>query len=1060
MTAKLLVANRGEVAVRVARAADAIGLPCVAVFAADDAASPHVEAAGQAVTLGGEGPAAYLDPDAIVAAARETGCTHVHPGWGFLSERAAFARACADAGLVFVGPSPTVLEHLGDKVAARALAQQLGVPVPQAASADGPAEAGAFMRELGGPIMLKAVAGGGGRGMRAVLDPAALDDAWRRCAAEAELATGSAALYAEQLVPRARHVEVQLAGDGTGDVAALGDRDCSLQRRHQKLVEIAPAPDLPGALRAALADAALAIGRELRLAGLATCEFLVDLERPGAFVFIEANPRLQVEHTVTEEVLGLDLVAAQLRLALGSSLAELELADRAASGFAVQARVNAERLAPDGAPLPTSGTLTRFGVPAGVRVDTAARAGMAVDPRYDSLLAKVVGRGPSLAAAIDATRDGLAELEIAGVDTNVDLLAAILADEDVRAARLSTDLLEDRIRGEAAPAGEDRDGPVAVGSPLTGVVVDVVAPTGTAVAAGAPVLVVEAMKMHHEVVTPVAGEVGDVAVHPGNQIHPGDPLFHVVPGEVAAQAHDGPDAADLDAPREDLARVLERRAGLLDDARPDAVRKRRDRGRRTARENLGDLVDDGTFSEYGGLVIAAQRARRSEEDLIASTPGDGIVLGTAEIGGVPAAVLSYDYTVMAGTQGYRNHQKTDRLLDLAERRRLPMVVFAEGGGGRPGDTDFAELFQLTVPTFASFARLSGLVPRIGVVSGNCFAGNAALAGCCDVLIATPEASIGMGGPAMIEGGGLGRFAPGEVGPMTMQAPNGVIDVLAADEAEAVATARRILALLAGGPAERWSCADQRALRTLIPEDPKRIHDARAVLETLCDTGSVIELRRAYGTGIVTALARIEGRPVGVLANDPAHLSGALDAPASEKAGRFVQLCDAFGLPIVSLVDTPGFMVGPEAESAALVRRASRMFVCAATVSVPWLCVVVRRAYGLGAQAMAGGGFHVPVLNVAWPTGEFGAMGVEGAVRLALRKELEAIEDEAEREQRVRDLVEQVRAQSGALTMAAHFEIDDVIDPADTRARLVAALRAFPVPEPPPSGRRRTMVDVW
>lgn len=1058
MTAKLLVANRGEVAVRVARAADAVGLPCVAVFAADDAASRHVEAAGQAVTLGGEGPAAYLDVGAIVAAARETGCTHVHPGWGFLSERAAFARACADAGLVFVGPSPSVLEHLGDKVAARALAQHLGVPVPQAASADGPEEARAFMRELGGPIMLKAVAGGGGRGMRAVLDPAALDGAWRRCAAEAELATGSAALYAEQLVPRARHVEVQLAGDGTGDVVALGDRDCSLQRRHQKLVEIAPAPGLPGALRTALADTAVVIGRELRLAGLATCEFLVDLERPGAFVFIEANPRLQVEHTVTEEVLGLDLVVAQLRLALGSSLAELELAGRAPSGFAVQARVNAERVGPDGAPLPASGTLTRFAVPAGVRVDTAARAGMTVDPRYDSLLAKVVGRGPSLAAAIDATRDGLARLEIGGVETNADLLAAILADEDVRAARLATDLLEDRIRGEAAPTGGD--GPVAVGSPLTGVVVDVVAPTGTAVAAGAPVLVVEAMKMHHEVVTPVAGEVGEVAVHPGNQIHPGDPLFDVVPGEVAAQADSGPGAADLETPRDDLARVLERRAGLLDDARSDAVRKRRDRGRRTARENLDDLVDTGTFSEYGGLVVAAQRARRSEEDLIAKTPGDGIVLGTAEIGGTPAAVLSYDYTVMAGTQGYRNHQKTDRLLDLAARRRLPMVVFAEGGGGRPGDTDFAELFQLTVPTFASFARLSGLVPRIGVVSGNCFAGNAALAGCCDVLIATPEASLGMGGPAMIEGGGLGRFAPEDVGPMTMQAPNGVIDVLAADEAEAVATARRILALLAGGEDVAWTCADQRELRALVPEDPKRIHDARAVVETLCDTGSVVELRRAYGTGIVTALARIEGRPVGVLANDPAHLSGALDAEASEKGGRFVQLCDAFGLPVVSLVDTPGFMVGPDAESAALVRRASRLFVSAATVSVPWLCVVVRRAYGLGAQAMAGGGFHVPVLNVAWPTGEFGAMGVEGAVRLALRKELEAIEDEAEREQRVRDLVEQVRAQSGALTMAAHFEIDDVIDPADTRARLVAALRAFPVPEPPPSGRRRTMVDVW
>lgn len=1057
MSSKLLIANRGEVAVRVARTADALDLPCVAVFAGDDATSPHVEAAELAVTLGADGPAAYLDIDALVAAAQQTGCTHVHPGWGFLSESAAFARACADAGIVFVGPSPAVLDRLGDKVAARALAQELGVPVPRATSTSSPDDVRAFMTELGRPLMLKAVAGGGGRGMRVIRDAGAIDEAWARCAAEACVATGSDALYAEELVERARHVEVQLVGDGTGDVLALGDRDCSLQRRHQKLVEIAPAPGLPDALRAALADAAVTIGRELRLAGLATCEFLVDLDGDERFVFIEANPRLQVEHTVTEEVFGVDLVVAQLRLATGASLADTGLADATPRGSAVQARVNAERSGPDGAPLPAAGTLTRFAAPEGVRVDTAARAGVTVDPRYDTLLAKVVARGASFAAAVDAARAAVVALELGGVDTNIDLLGAILADEDVRAARLSTALLEARIRGDAADAAGVAVGPVDVTSPLTGVVVDIAAPTGTAVAAGAPVLVVEAMKMHHEVVTPVGGEIADVTVHPGNQIHPGDPLFRVVPGHVET-AETGAAAIDLDTPRPDLAAVLARRAGLLDDARPAAVAKRRERGRRTARENVADLVDDGTFSEYGGLVLAAQRARRDEADLIANTPGDGIVLGTAEIGGVQTAVLSYDYSVMAGTQGYRNHQKTDRILELAERRALPVVLFAEGGGGRPGDTDFAELFQLTVPTFATFARLSGLVPRIAIVSGNCFAGNAALAGCCDVLIATPEASLGMGGPAMIEGGGLGRFAPGDVGPMDMQVPNGVVDVLVEDEAEAVATARRLVALLAGRREDEWTCADQRELRGLIPEDPKRIHDARAVLDTLVDTGSALELRRGYGRGVVTALARIEGRAVGVLANDPAHLSGALDAEASEKAGRFVQLCDAFGLPVVSLVDTPGFMVGPDAESAALVRRASRMFTSAATISVPWVCVVVRRAYGLGAQAMAGGGFHVPVLNIAWPTGEFGAMGVEGAVRLALRKELEAIEDEAEREQRVRDLVEQVRGQSGALNMAAHFEIDDVIDPVDTRARVTAALDAFPVP--PSDGRRRTMVDVW
>jgi len=608
-------------------------------------------------------------------------------------------------------------------------------------------------------------------------------------------------------------------------------------------------------------------------------------------------------------------------------------------------------------------------------------------------------------------------------------------------------------------------GAVEVTSPFTGVVIDVVARGGVAVSAGAPVVVLESMKMHHEVTAPAAGLVRDLRVAVGEQVSAGDVLFvvdtdHSHVGATAIESDD----IDIDAPRPDLADALRRRLATLDEGRVAVVGRRHAAGRRTARENIADLCDDGTFAEYGGLTLAAQRARRSEDELIEQTPGDGLVSGIGGVNGETfgpegsrCVVMSYDYTVLAGTQGVRNHKKTDRMLDLAERQRLPVVLFAEGGGGRPGDTDQSELFHLVVPTFRNFARLSGLVPRVGVVSGRCFAGNAALLGCCDVVIATPDASIGMGGPAMIEGGGLGRFSPEEVGPVDVQARNGVIDVVAEDEAGAVDVARRFLSYFQGAVAD-WESSDQRLLRAVVPEDPKRIHDAHEVLRLLADSGSVIELRGGYGQGMVTALARIEGKPLGVIANDPAHLSGAIDADGAEKAARFMQLCDAFGLPIVSLVDTPGFMVGPESEATAMVRRCSRMFVTAGTLSVPWLNVVVRRAYGLGAQAMAGGDFHAPVLNVAWPTGEFGAMGVEGAVRLALRRELEAIEGEREREQRVRDLVAQVRANSGALNMATHFEIDDVIDPAETRGRIVEALRAAGPTEW--SGRRRTMVDTW
>ncbi len=604
-------------------------------------------------------------------------------------------------------------------------------------------------------------------------------------------------------------------------------------------------------------------------------------------------------------------------------------------------------------------------------------------------------------------------------------------------------------------------------SPLTGVVAELLAGEGDGVRAGAAVLVVEAMKMHHEVVAPEAGVVRELAVAVGEQVAEGQALFRVeaAAGDDDAVAAGDPAAASGDdsdphALRPDLAEVLERRRRASDDAaRPAAVAKRHASGLRTARENVADLCDAGSFSEYGALTLAAQRARRSLDELIERTPGDGIVAGIGTVGGRRTAVLAYDYTVLAGTQGIRNHRKTDRLLELAERHRLPLVLFAEGGGGRPGDTDSSELFHLIVPSFHTFARLSGLVPRVGIVSGRCFAGNAALLGCCDLVIATPEATIGMGGPAMIEGGGLGTFAPEEVGPVSVQEPNGVIDVVAADEAEAVRVAQRFLSYL-DGPREEWSCADQRLLRQAIPADQKRVHDARALLRTLADDDSVLELRPAFGRTMLTALARIEGRPVGVIANDPGHLSGAIDADGSDKAARFLQLCDAFGLPVVSLVDTPGFMVGPESERTAAVRHTSRLFLAAATLSVPILCVIVRRAFGLGAQAMAGGSLHAPAVTLAWPSGELGAMGVEGAVRLALRGELAAIEDDAAREQRVKELVAAVRAQSTALNAATYFELDDVIDPADTRARLVATLAATPVPPPPPGGRRRTMVDAW
>jgi acetyl-CoA carboxylase carboxyltransferase component len=495
------------------------------------------------------------------------------------------------------------------------------------------------------------------------------------------------------------------------------------------------------------------------------------------------------------------------------------------------------------------------------------------------------------------------------------------------------------------------------------------------------------------------------------------------------------------------------------------MERRHGTGHRSARENLADLCDPGSFIEYGGLVVAAQRRRRSIEELIERTPGDGLVGGIARVNGkifgpdrARCAVISYDYTVLAGTQGHMNHRKKDRLFDVIERLRLPLVLFAEGGGGRPGDTDGASVTGLDTEAFALFAKLSGLVPMVGVVGGRCFAGNAALLGCCDVIIATADTNLGMGGPAMIEGGGLGVFPPEAIGPLSVQVENGVVDVAVADDVEAVATAKRYLSYFQGSLAE-WDCVDQEALRACVPEDRRRVYDVHSVIDVLADTGSVLELRPSYGLAMVTALARLEGRAVGIVANNPMHLAGAIDGPAANKAARFLQLCDAHDLPVVFLCDTPGFMVGPEAEEAALVRHAGRLFVTGASLTVPFCTVVLRKGYGLGAQAMAGGSFREPLWIGSWPTGEFGGMGLEGAVRLGYRRELEAVEDPVEREALFQTMVERSYTIGKAINVASYFEIDDVIDPAETRQRLSSVFAAAP-PPPARTGKKRPVVDPW
>jgi acetyl-CoA carboxylase carboxyltransferase component len=606
---------------------------------------------------------------------------------------------------------------------------------------------------------------------------------------------------------------------------------------------------------------------------------------------------------------------------------------------------------------------------------------------------------------------------------------------------------------------------VAVRAPLQGTVVAVSSARGDTVAEGAPVLTLESMKMEHVVRAPASGIVRSLSVEAGMVVGADDELAMIEPGDGPARPSTAPVVAAPGAVRPDLEAVLGRQRQTRDEGRPDVVARRHRDGRRTARENIADLCDPDSFVEYGSLAIAAQRGRRPVDELIERTPADGLVAGIGRVNGsvVPdsrsaCVVLSYDYTVLAGTQGQQNHRKKDRIFELAERQRLPVVLFAEGGGGRPGDTDYAVITGLDTTAFASFGRLSGLVPLVGIASGRCFAGNAALLGCCDVIIATRDASIGMGGPAMIEGGGLGTYRPEEVGPLSVQVPNGVVDVVADDDADAVRLARRYLSYFQGSTAD-WRCADQRLLRSSIPEERRQVYDIRSLVTTMADVDSVMELRSGFARGMVTALVRVEGRPVGVVANDPVHLGGAIDSEGADKAARFLQLCDAHDLPILFLCDTPGFMVGPEAERTAQVRHFSRLFVIGASLTVPFFTIVLRKGYGLGAQAMAGGSFRSPLFVVAWPSGELGGMGLEGAVRLGFRRELDAVEDPVARQTLFDDMVQRAYEHGRALNVASAFEIDDVIDPVDTRRRIVEGLRSAPATAPR-TGKKRNCIDTW
>lgn len=1091
---KLLIANRGEIALRIIQAAAEQGIPTLSIYSEDDTQELPIRRANEAVPLTGRGVAPYLDIKQIIHIATQHEVTLIHPGYGFLSENAAFAAACEEVGITFVGPSAATLRLLGDKSQARALAMDHKIPIlPGTNTATSLAEAEDFFSSLpsGAQMLIKSLSGGGGRGMALVSQKAEIPSLYAKCEREAKRAFGRADLYVEQYLPTARHVEVQIIGDGQ-EVSHLWERECSIQRNHQKLVEIAPCPQMNPVLRKKLTDASINMAHAIQFESAGTFEFLVagnDFTSEADFYFLEANPRIQVEHTVTEEVTGVDLVAFQLQQARGASLSDLGLRQEALvppKGYSIQVRINAETLSAEGLPQLQTGTLKRMELPfgKGVRIETAAYQGYTNNPAFDTLLAKLIihSHQPEFLSAAHKAKQALSRCSLEGIVTNLPLLMQVLSHEVFLKNQFSTKFIsrhlheltkletetpqENPLRSEVPESlstQEVSEDTIAVKSPLPGTLISLEVGEGDRIQKGQSLLVIEAMKMETLVMADAGGVVSELRVQVGEIIQTGQVLMVLESALEAEHTGEEVEELDLEHIRPEFQALLDRKAVQQDAHRTEAVAKRKRKGKQTARENIAQLCKEDSFHEYGSLIIAAQRNRKKEEELIQSTPADGIITGIGEVNGemfekeeAKCMILCYDYTVLAGTQGYFGHHKTDRVLEVARKAKLPIILFAEGGGGRPGDTDIQAVGGLQLSTFATFAKHNGEAPRIAIVSGYCFAGNAALAGCSDVIIATEDTNLGMGGPAMIEGGGLGKFHPKEIGSVDVQQANGVIDVLARDEQAAIEIAKKYLSYFQGS-LQIWECEDQRKLRYMIPENRRRVYDIHKVIAAIADKESILELRKEYAKGMITTFIRVEGRPMGCIANNPAELGGAIDAAGAGKAARFIQLCDTFGIPILSLCDTPGFMVGPEAEKTGLVRHTSRLFTAMAKKKVPIFTVILRKAYGLGSMAMAGGGMHESLFSVSWPTGEFGGMGLEGAVRLGFRKELEAIEDPEKREALYQQMVAKAYQHGRAINTAAFLEIDEVIDPQHTRTWIMNGLLSMGKVE---KGGGRGFVDTF
>jgi acetyl/propionyl-CoA carboxylase alpha subunit/acetyl-CoA carboxylase carboxyltransferase component len=1060
----ILIANRGEIAIRIARAARELGLPTLGVCAADDAESLHTRFVGQVRQLPGHGAAAYLDQDALVAIARETGATAVHPGYGFLSENAAFAARCIEAGLVFIGPSSDILDLFGDKISARRLAESISVPVVPGTSQPTSLEEARAFASRHGAVMLKAIAGGGGRGMREVHSPDEVDGAFERCSSEAQQAFGNGDIYVEKLLTAARHIEVQVVGDGAGGICHLWERDCTVQRRHQKLIEIAPGPTLERSLRDRILEVAVQFARQVRYAGLGTFEFLV---RGDEFWFMEANPRLQVEHTITEEVTGIDLVQTQIRIALGARIHDVGLTSPPpVRGFAIQARVNLESLLPDGTPVTRAGRLTAYMPPSGphVRVDGYGYSGYTTSLRYDSLLAKVIVRGRTYDRALSNLENTLREFHIGGVPTNIPLLLSILELPAMKSGEFDTALVSKNLASLLAasahqvtiapPAsiddapiseptvedlGQAEEGVALIPAPMDGTVVTVSVSPGDVVAAGENLMVLEAMKMEHVVRASTGGTVLAVVAKPGEIVAEGAKLFRIRLGEGDTGGRPKAErggVADLGWASE-IEEVERRRELARTMGGPSKLARQKAEGKLNVRERIEALLDPGSFSEIGAL---AAFVRYDEDGEIVSYAPANFVAGTGRVNGRKIVVGADDFTLRAGSGDAAIHGKQIFSEHYAGQMRLPLVRLLDGasGGGSVKMAQEQGFHYLPVnPAWDAVTENMSLVPVVAAALGPTVGlGAARLVMSHLAIMVEGLGQVFTAGPPIVLSATRENLTKEELGGASIHRNNGMIERFVASEADAYELVRRFLSYLPSSvfelppvTASSDPCSRRDdGLVTAIPRNERHPYAIAPILDAVFDAGSIISYAD-YGGSIFTALARLDGHPIGVITTDP--MKGAtMTAEGAMAVIRLVDLCDTFHLPIVSLTDQAGVSIGSVAERFGTIRYGVRAIAAIYQARVPQAELVLRRVFGVGGAGAVNR--HRANRSWCWPSSTWGSLPAQGGIEAAFRAELASVPDRTAAIARIARHLERI---GSPFRTAERFGVQDIIDPRESRALL-------------------------